>query len=147
MQEKITFCHFFCSFKRKSVDWNNERGFNFLSFSWTFISKKEPMRQKMRVSSLCCFVNVSFISIIQFALNNITCLHQKRVYTSLSSSCPQRVHQILLLPARVCMHFMEMVPNAYPTIHWCMHWIPVKYKWIYAWADNKADNNSWGGST
>ena len=34
-----------------------------------------------------------------------TCLHQKRVYTSLGSSCPQCVDQILLLSAHAFMHF------------------------------------------
>ena len=36
---------------------------------------------------------------------------KKRVYTSLGSSCPQCVHQILLLPAHACMHYRQLPSN------------------------------------
>ncbi len=54
-----------------------------------------------------------------------TGLHQKRVYTSLGSSCPQCVHQILLLSAHTCMHFYS---NGIQCVH--------RGVCIHAWADN-----------
>ncbi len=38
--------------------------------------------------------------------SGVTGLHQKRVFTSLGSSCPQCVHHILLLSAHAYMHFL-----------------------------------------
>ncbi len=45
-----------------------------------------------------------------FSLSQLTGLHQERVYTGLGTSCPQCVHQIVLLPA-----------HAYQYTIWCIH--------------------------
>ncbi len=76
------------------------------SDSWTLLCLSSTNHSSLLSEHRALWLEASHDTSDKWTLQ-FTGLHQKRAHTSLGSSCPQCVHQILLLSAHACMHFYQ----------------------------------------